>query len=96
VPVFCYSDGVVEAHNAEREMFGFPSLAALLGSRADDASSPTQVLSELATFTGADWEQEDDITLVELRRTANREVGESGLTISHMVYSSQQAVYQNR
>jgi hypothetical protein len=27
------------------------------------------LLSELARFTGADWEQEDDITLVTLQRS---------------------------
>ena len=30
-----YSDGLVEAHDPEREMFGFPRLMTLLGAHAD-------------------------------------------------------------
>ncbi|HEU5438056.1 MAG TPA: PP2C family protein-serine/threonine phosphatase [Ktedonobacterales bacterium] len=65
--VLFYSDGLVEAHNPRREMFGFPRLSALLAS-CDDVPPIVTLLSELAAFTGPDWEQEDDITLVALRR----------------------------
>ncbi len=63
-----YSDGLVEAHNPDRAMFGFPRLMRLLSEQ--DQSSPLIVflLQHLAEFTGADWEQEDDITLVALYR----------------------------
>jgi serine phosphatase RsbU (regulator of sigma subunit) len=66
--VLLYSDGLVEAHNAGREMFGFPRLAALLGREAGDTHLVDCLLNELATFTGGDWEQEDDVTLVVVNR----------------------------
>jgi serine phosphatase RsbU (regulator of sigma subunit) len=68
--VLLYSDGLVEAHNAGREMFGFPRLAALLGRQAGDSHLVDCLLSELAAFTGGDWEQEDDVTLVVVNRAA--------------------------
>jgi len=62
-----YSDGLVEAHNSQREMFGFERLSRLYG-RYDNGASPIQFfLDELATFTGEGWEQEDDITMVTLK-----------------------------
>jgi len=63
-----YSDGVTEAHGPEREMFGTPRLVEHV---ADPASGDLidGLLTRLQRFTGADWEQEDDITLVTLRRT---------------------------
>jgi anti-sigma regulatory factor (Ser/Thr protein kinase) len=61
-----YSDGVTEAHSAEREMFGTPRLAGLVASDEDLIDG---LLTSLERFTGAAWEQEDDITLVTLRRT---------------------------
>jgi anti-sigma regulatory factor (Ser/Thr protein kinase) len=72
-----YSDGLVEAHNAHREMFGFPRLkerlAASLRIAPDSAALVDFLLSELREFTGPDWEQEDDVTLVILERTAPAE-----------------------
>ncbi|HYX50860.1 MAG TPA: PP2C family protein-serine/threonine phosphatase, partial [Ktedonobacteraceae bacterium] len=64
-----YTDGLVEAHNPSREMFGFPRLKTLLGNHSDGASLFDLLLSELKNFTGEAWEQEDDITLVTLQRT---------------------------
>jgi anti-sigma regulatory factor (Ser/Thr protein kinase) len=63
-----YSDGVTEAHGAEREMFGTPRLVDHV---ADPASGDLidGLLTQLQRFTGDDWEQEDDITLVTLTRT---------------------------
>lgn len=66
--ILFYSDGLVEAHNPEREMFGFPHLADLLEHRAKDTPVIEYLLHELAAFTGDDWEQEDDVTLVTLQR----------------------------
>ncbi len=66
--VLFYSDGLVEAHNAKREMFGFPRLAALYASLTGERRTIDALLDELAAFTGAGWEQEDDVTLVTLRR----------------------------
>jgi serine phosphatase RsbU (regulator of sigma subunit) len=69
-----YSDGLVEAHNPHKEMFGIPRLRDLL---ACPPGSPNctpcseliaLLLNELAAFTGPGWEQEDDITFVTLER----------------------------
>jgi serine phosphatase RsbU (regulator of sigma subunit) len=68
--VLFYSDGLVEAHDPEREMFGFPRLQGLVGAhRSDGPAMVNFLLSELARFTGEAWEQEDDITLVTLDRS---------------------------
>jgi serine phosphatase RsbU (regulator of sigma subunit)/anti-sigma regulatory factor (Ser/Thr protein kinase) len=68
--VLLYSDGLVEAHDPGQQMFGFPRLREAM--TIDDAGSELldRLLEDLHTFTGADWEQEDDITLVTLRRAA--------------------------
>ncbi len=63
-----YSDGLVEAHNPAREMFGFPRLMSLMADRTDTTPLIERLLSELAAFTGIGWEQEDDVTLVTLQR----------------------------
>ena len=68
--VLFYSDGLVEAHDQHREMFGFPRLQGLVGTHHQGVSSLIDfLLSELTQFTGEDWEQEDDITLVTLERS---------------------------
>src|SRR6266581_971067 len=68
--VLFYSDGLVEAHNGRREMFGLPRLKTLLEKHADGASFIDSLLSELKGFTGEGWEQEDDVTLVGLHRAS--------------------------
>ncbi len=68
--VLFYSDGLVEAHDPNREMFGFPRLQGLVGAHRSGGSALIGfLLSELARFTGEGWEQEDDITLVTLQRS---------------------------
>jgi predicted ester cyclase len=68
-----YSDGLVEAHDPEREMFGFPRLRALVAKHGDEEGSLGDLLmEELRFFVGEGWEQEDDITLVTLRRYPTR------------------------
>ena len=64
-----YTDGLVEAHNPHREMFGFPRLKTLLEEHSDGTSLFTFLLGELKSFTGEAWEQEDDITIVTLQRS---------------------------
>jgi serine phosphatase RsbU (regulator of sigma subunit) len=67
--VLFYSDGLVEAHDPRRDMFGFPRLQGLVGAQRSGGSSLISfLLSELRRFTGEGWEQEDDITLVTLDR----------------------------
>jgi len=65
-----YSDGLVEAHDPQGEMFGFPRLQALIGEHGEERSLGDLLLEELYSFVGEGWEQEDDITLVTLRRAA--------------------------
>jgi serine phosphatase RsbU (regulator of sigma subunit) len=67
--VLFYSDGLVEAHDPEGEMFGFPRLRALVAQHAEERSLGDFLLEELYSFVGEDWEQEDDITLLTLRRS---------------------------
>ena len=67
-----YSDGLVEAHGTEGEMFGFPRLRALVAEHAEKRSLGESLLEELYSFVGDGWDQEDDITLLTLRRSATR------------------------
>jgi predicted ester cyclase len=65
-----YSDGLVEAHDPEGEMFGFPRLRALIAEHGEERSLGDFLLEELYSFVGDGWEQEDDITLLTFRRSA--------------------------
>jgi serine phosphatase RsbU (regulator of sigma subunit) len=67
--VLFYSSGLVEAHDTQGEMFGFPRLRALMAEHAAEEGSLGEFLmEELYSFVGEGWEQEDDITLLTLRR----------------------------
>src|SRR5512132_3961313 len=68
--VLLHSDGLAEAHNGEREMFGFPRVASLTGEASDGEVLIDRLLKELQEFTGPGVEQEDDITLVTIGRAA--------------------------
>ncbi len=59
-----YSDGITEAHDQHRHMFGSSRLREVVGSAGDALLDA--LLAELARFTGDGWEQEDDITLLTL------------------------------
>jgi serine phosphatase RsbU (regulator of sigma subunit) len=68
-----YTDGLVEAHNPQKEMFGTPHLYELMGQEirvppgnSGGAALIELLLASLAGFTGSGWEQEDDVTLVTL------------------------------
>jgi serine phosphatase RsbU (regulator of sigma subunit)/anti-sigma regulatory factor (Ser/Thr protein kinase) len=75
-----YSDGLVEAHNPQREMFGNPRLQSLLSNCAGDCPALIErLLAELETFTGRGWQQEDDVTLVTLQRTEPQDLGSTAL-----------------
>jgi serine phosphatase RsbU (regulator of sigma subunit)/ketosteroid isomerase-like protein len=72
--VLFYSDGLVEAHDPKGEMFGFPRLRALVAEHGDEEEERSLgdfLLKELYSFTGEGWEQEDDITLLTLRRLSS-------------------------
>jgi serine phosphatase RsbU (regulator of sigma subunit)/ketosteroid isomerase-like protein len=66
--VLFYSDGLVEAHDPEGEMFGFPRLRALVTDHDEEREMGDSLLEELYSFVGEGWEQEDDITLLTLKR----------------------------
>jgi serine phosphatase RsbU (regulator of sigma subunit) len=68
--VFFYSDGLVEAHDPKGEIFGFPRLRALIAEHDEEAALGGFLLEELYSFVGERWEQEDDITLLTLRRSS--------------------------
>jgi serine phosphatase RsbU (regulator of sigma subunit)/predicted ester cyclase len=68
--VLFYSDGLVEAHDPRGEMFGFPRLRALVAEHGQEGSLADFLLEELYSFVGEGWEQEDDITLLTLQRSA--------------------------
>ncbi len=71
--VLFYTDGLIEAHNSRGEMFGTPRLRSLLSERFESGRGlSATLLDELERFTGERWEQEDDITLLTLRRSTAR------------------------
>jgi serine phosphatase RsbU (regulator of sigma subunit) len=65
-----YSDGLVEAHDPKGEMFGFPRLRALIAEHSEQRSLGDFLLEKLYSFVGEGWEQEDDITLLTVERSA--------------------------
>ena len=67
--VLFYSDGLVEAHDAKGEMFGFPRLRDLIAEHDDKRALGDFLLGDLYSFVGEGWEQEDDITLLTLRHS---------------------------
>jgi serine phosphatase RsbU (regulator of sigma subunit)/anti-sigma regulatory factor (Ser/Thr protein kinase) len=69
-----YSDGLVEAHNEQAEMFGFARVMGLFGSTLEHRDVIDVLLTELQRFTGPGHEQEDDITLVTLVRGSEASV----------------------
>ena len=69
--VLLYSDGLVEAHDLQREMFGFARLRGLVAEHAEEGSLVDFLMEELYSFVVEGWEQEDDITLLTLQRSAS-------------------------
>jgi serine phosphatase RsbU (regulator of sigma subunit) len=68
--VLFHTDGLVEAHNPQGEMFGTPRLRSLLNEHLmGGADLSATLMEELERFTGEGWEQEDDITLLTLERS---------------------------
>jgi serine phosphatase RsbU (regulator of sigma subunit)/anti-sigma regulatory factor (Ser/Thr protein kinase) len=69
------SDGLVEAHNAQREMFGFPRLKELMAGSERGSALVDRLMKDLDSFTGPGYEQEDDITLLVIDRDAGADGG---------------------
>jgi PAS domain S-box-containing protein len=66
--ILLFSDGLAEAHSPHREMFGFPRIEKFVGAHPVGAKLIDSLLADLQRFTGEQWEQEDDITLLTLQR----------------------------
>jgi serine phosphatase RsbU (regulator of sigma subunit)/anti-sigma regulatory factor (Ser/Thr protein kinase) len=73
--IVLHSDGLAEAHDPSRAMFGFPRMRQLIGELGSGHELIDGLLEALHRFTGAAWEQEDDITLVTLARSAGAPSG---------------------
>lgn len=61
-----YSDGLVEAHNFQGEMYGYPRLKETLAGLPDPTRIIEKLLEVFSIFTGQGWEQEDDVTLLSI------------------------------
>ena len=66
------SDGITEAHNPVGEMYGFSRLMGRVAATKNN-DMVNSLVGDLERWTGPDAEQEDDITLVVVRRTASAE-----------------------
>ena len=66
-----FSDGLVEAHDSQGEMFGTPMLQRCLESHPGGLKIVEFLLGDLAEFTGPNWEQEDDLTFLSVQRAAD-------------------------
>jgi len=62
------TDGIAEAHDQTGEMFGCPRIIEVVTEFERGEDLRDVLLEELNRFTGAAWEQEDDITMVTLER----------------------------
>jgi serine phosphatase RsbU (regulator of sigma subunit)/predicted ester cyclase len=67
--VLLYSDGLIEAHDPRREMFGTLRMEEFVRAHPGGATLIDSLLAELEQFTGKAWEQEDDIALLTLQRS---------------------------
>jgi serine phosphatase RsbU (regulator of sigma subunit)/anti-sigma regulatory factor (Ser/Thr protein kinase) len=68
--ILFHSDGLAEAHNQQREMFGFPRLKEKMAAHHGGPELINYLVGELNSFTGEAWEQEDDVTLVVVENSA--------------------------
>ena len=72
------SDGLVEAHNPNRKIFGFPRVKEIMAEEHNNSGLIEILLDELEKFTGEDYEQEDDITLLTIEHSIPSESLSSG------------------
>lgn len=73
-----HSDGIVEAHDPGGQMFGFPRLKDAVARYPGGGALIERVLEDLHAHTGPEAEQEDDITMVTLARSASSDPGDDG------------------
>ncbi len=65
------SDGIVESHGPDGQMFGFERLMAIVGDSGASRNLTSTVLDHLDRFCGPNHEQEDDVTMVSIRRLSS-------------------------
>jgi serine phosphatase RsbU (regulator of sigma subunit)/anti-sigma regulatory factor (Ser/Thr protein kinase) len=65
------SDGITEAHSPEGEMYGFSRLMGRVAKKTRDEDICSSLVGDLEAWTGPGAEQEDDVTLVVIRRSAS-------------------------
>jgi anti-sigma regulatory factor (Ser/Thr protein kinase) len=70
--LLCFSDGLLEARNAEGELLGTTRLLEMVAAAAADPDVIGSVLNRLEAFTGPDREAEDDLTIILLKRDAEQ------------------------
>jgi anti-sigma regulatory factor (Ser/Thr protein kinase) len=67
--ILCFSDGLIESHDAEGAMFGASSVLSAIASAPHDSIPLIEtILSEHNRFVGPIWRQEDDLTLFSITR----------------------------
>jgi serine phosphatase RsbU (regulator of sigma subunit)/anti-sigma regulatory factor (Ser/Thr protein kinase) len=69
--VLLTSDGIVEQHDGTGQMFGFPRLIDLVAKHDGVQDLISTILAQLDQFRGDEGEQEDDVTMVTIRRTSS-------------------------
>lgn len=62
------SDGLVEGHGPQREMFGLERIRHLFEIQDNDQDTILELIQAFKNFTGEEYEKEDDITLVTITR----------------------------
>ncbi len=67
------SDGITEAHDPAGEMYGFSRLMGRVASQVAEGDVVGSLVADVEKHTGPNAEQEDDITLVVVKRTASAE-----------------------
>lgn len=87
--ILLHSDGIAEAHNEAREMYGFPRLREVVR-RATGTKLIDDVLEEHDRFTAGIVDQEDDITLVALTRSTGAAYADESRLLSEFSVPSEE------
>ncbi len=66
--LLCFSDGLVETHAPGGTMYGTERVMASLSSAGNESPVLTAILDDHEGFAGAEWAQEDDLTILVLSR----------------------------
>lgn len=92
--ILFYSDGLIEAHNSDHEMYGSKRLEELLAreefGRYHPREAIARLLFELKSFTGNQTKQEDDVTLLSLHRTDYLQMTDVGTSPRKVSMSEQE------